>query len=111
MVEFPVVLDRVSREKIRSLLEGDPILPSPSAYFGLMGNRELRSSFRIRFVSSWIPPKRVERCIGVGYKDKGTRRCPEQDGSPSWQRVATVLCNQERMAEEAETAYPANQVE
>lgn len=26
--------------------------------------------------------------IGVGYKDKGTRRDPAYDGSPSWQEVA-----------------------
>lgn len=32
-----------------------------------------------------IPPKPY---IGVGYKDKGTRRDTAQDGSPSWQEVA-----------------------
>lgn len=32
-----------------------------------------------------LPPKPY---IGVGYKDKGTRRDTAQDGSPSWQEVA-----------------------
>lgn len=105
--EFPVVLDADSRLALRQILQDDPILPNPEAFFGLMGNRDMRNSFRVQFRSSWIPPKRVERYIGVGYKDKGSRRCPELDGSPSWQTVATVLANRERELEEAEAAYLA----
>lgn len=39
---------------------------------------------------SGIPNKelRPKPYIGVGYKDKGTRRDPAYDGSPSWQEVA-----------------------
>lgn len=33
-----------------------------------------------------LPPKRF---IGIGYRDKGTAKTPEVDGSPSWQEVAT----------------------
>lgn len=33
-----------------------------------------------------LPSKRY---IGVGYKDKGNRRDPAHDGSPSWQEVAS----------------------
>jgi len=33
-----------------------------------------------------IPPKRY---IGVGYKDKGSRRIISFDGSPSWQEIAS----------------------
>lgn len=108
-VVFPLVLEDTAREVTKDFLREDPILPKPEAYYGLMGNRDLRSSFKVHFQSSWIPPKKVERYIGVGYKDKGTRRCPELDGSPSWQRVATVLCNQERMVEEAGQASSAHQ--
>lgn len=39
-----------------------------------------------------IPPKPY---IGVGYKDKGTRRDPSWDGSPSWQEVA--MANTEKL--------------
>jgi hypothetical protein len=109
--EFPIVLDTESREALKQIFLDDPILPNPEAYFGLLGNRDLRNSFRVQFKSSWIPPKRVERYIGVGYKDKGSRRIPELDGSPSWQRVATVLANREREQEEAEAAYFAPQAE
>lgn len=37
-----------------------------------------------------IPTKelRPKAYIGVGYKDKGSRRDPAYDGSPSWQEVA-----------------------
>jgi hypothetical protein len=109
--EFPVILTEESRVKIREVLGDDPILPNPEAFFGLMGNRDLRTSFRIQFRSQWIPPKRVERYIGVGYKDKGTRRAPELDGSPSWQRVATVLSNRDREAEESRSFSPSSGME
>lgn len=105
--EFPVVLSAESRSHLVDFFKDDPILPNPEAYFGLMGNRDLRNSFRIQFRSQWIPPKRVERYIGVGYKDKGTRRVPELDGSPSWQDVAREFANREREQEEAELAYAA----
>jgi hypothetical protein len=35
-----------------------------------------------------IPPARF---IGVGYKDKGSRKISSYDGSPSWQEVASSL--------------------
>jgi hypothetical protein len=105
--EFPIVLSQDSRKALVDYFGDDPILPNPEAYFGLLGQRDLRNSFRVQFKSSWIPPKRVERYIGVGYKDKGSRRFPELDGSPSWQDVARVLANREREQEEADSAYSA----
>jgi hypothetical protein len=40
-----------------------------------------------------IPTKELPQkaYIGVGYKDKGNRRDPAYDGSPSWQEVAQFL--------------------
>jgi len=105
--EFPIVLTSESREAMVEFFREDPILPSQHAFYGLMGHRELRNSFRIQFKSQWIPPKKVERYIGVGYKDKGSRRFPELDGSPSWQEVARVISNRERELEEADIAYSA----
>jgi hypothetical protein len=105
--EFPIVLGEPSRDALVEFFGGDPLLPKPEAFYGLMGQRELRNSFRVQFKSSWVPPKQVVRYIGVGYKDKGSRRFPELDGSPSWQEVATTLANREREQEEAEAAYSA----
>jgi len=105
--EFPICLNPESKEALVEFFGDDPILPNPEAFYGLMGQRDLRNSFRVQFKSSWIPPKRVERYIGVGYKDKGSRRFPELDGSPSWQDVARVFANREREQEEADAAYSA----
>jgi len=42
------------------------------------------------------PPKRF---IGVGYKDKGTKRDPAIDGSPNWKEVAMARSREELMYE------------
>lgn len=44
-----------------------------------------------------IPPKKF---IGKGYGDKGTAKKPELDASPSWQDVASVVSNKERIVME-----------
>jgi hypothetical protein len=49
-----------------------------------------------------VPPKRF---IGVGYKDKGSRRDPAFDGTPSWQETAQYLSNLEREAEELDSSF------
>jgi hypothetical protein len=45
-----------------------------------------------------FPPKKI---IGVGYKDKGTRRNNAEDGSPSWKEVASYFSYKEREAEDS----------
>jgi len=44
-----------------------------------------------------LPPKRF---IGIGYRDKGTARKPEKDGSPRWSEVASHVSFLERRIEE-----------
>lgn len=44
-----------------------------------------------------VPPARY---IGVGYKDKGSRKISSHDGSPSWQEVASsITVSEEPLAE------------
>jgi hypothetical protein len=68
-----------------------PFLPSRQAYFGWVNNPVRSSPVEIRLRNPLAPPKALpqKRFIGVGYRDKGNRRDPAQDGSPSWQQVAT----------------------
>lgn len=42
----------------------------------------------------------LKRFIGIGYRDKGTARKPEIDGSPSWQEVASHVSYLETRIEE-----------
>lgn len=75
---------------------------SKHAYFGMRGNRDIRNSFRISFndavLPQRLPPKRF---IGVGYKDKGSRREPALDGSPGWEEIGTEFCQLERALHDA----------
>jgi len=63
----------------------------------------VKSSFRIRsYKEQGIPTKEIppKAFIGIGYRDKGTARNPAEDGSPSWQEVATFVSNSMRRIEE-----------
>lgn len=96
---FPVIPQDETKKIIEKLLEEH--LPTPRAFYGLSGQRELRQSFRLVLNDTLMPRKVLpQRFIGVGYKDKGTRRDLALDGNPSWQTVATYLSNLEREAEE-----------
>jgi len=87
---FPLVPKKRSPELERAL---SPLLPSPSAYFGYKGNPKIRQGFTLVVRNPFIPPNRLPppRFIGVGYKDKGTRRNTAVDGSPRWQDVAARI--------------------
>jgi len=52
-----------------------------------------------------LPPKRF---IGIGYRDKGTARKPEEDGSPSWQEVASHVSYLERRIQELKNELENN---
>lgn len=63
-------------------------LHTPHAYYGLrkffnVKNFVRRKNLRIQKAP---PPKRF---LGVGYKDQGSRRIPEEDGTQTWQEVAS----------------------
>jgi len=67
-----------------------PFLPSRQAYFGWIKNPVRSTPAEIRLRNPLKPQKALppKRYIGVGYKDKGNRRDPAINGSPSWQDVA-----------------------
>jgi len=89
--EFPIRLEENENsqylERIVKVLE--PMLPTRSAYFGLKGQKSLKSGFSLVFENELLSRKIPEgRRIGVGYRDKGSRRDPAFDGSPDWREVA-----------------------
>jgi hypothetical protein len=89
IVTFPVRVPKVKRDEIVELLKHNPLLPSKSAFFGLNGNRDLQLSFWIVFDAPWKHRKpKPAPFIGVGYRDKGTRRIKAEDGTPHWTEVA-----------------------
>jgi hypothetical protein len=67
-----------------------PFLPSRQAYYGWKRNPVRETPARIQLRNPLAPPRTLppKRFVGVGYRDKGTRRDPAVDGSPSWQDVA-----------------------
>jgi len=53
--------------------------------------KRVEGQFHVLPTQSLGIPKKLLKSkpyIGVGYKDKGTRRDPAKDGTPSWQEVA-----------------------
>lgn len=92
---FPLLPKKRSPELERAL---SPLLPSASAYFGYKRNPTIRQGFVISVRNPFIPPSKLPppRFIGVGYKDKGTRRDPAKDGSPRWQDVAGRIPTSDR---------------
>lgn len=104
VTSFPIRLENEFRTELKlQLQQRIGLFPSPQAYFGLRGSRDLRRSFLVTFRSSLFPKVPNKRYIGVGYKDKGTRRNPATNGTPSWQEVASLdLDGEFRVGEEAE---------
>lgn len=77
------------------------VLPTQSAYFGLKGNRDLRNSFQLQFDHPLdLRSARVQRFVGVGYKDKGNCREVAIDGTPDWKETAGFYSSLERLYED-----------
>lgn len=86
---FPARLKKASQteELYKKFLE--PFLPTQNSYFGLKGNRELRSSWTLILNSQLAPQGKFHKSvIGVGYRDKGYRK-ESHDGNPDWRDVAS----------------------
>jgi hypothetical protein len=85
---FPFNYTGNRQEAEKSLI---PFLPSRQAYFGWRRNPVRSSPAEVRLRNPLRSPKTLppKRFIGVGYQDKGNRRDPAVDGTPSWQQVAT----------------------
>jgi hypothetical protein len=98
--EFPVILN-LGKDKEKLISFFGPIIPDYRGYCALSGERLLRNSFKILLNNSLFPQKiRPKNFIGVGYRDKGTRRDPATNGSPSWQETAKHFYELDRRAEE-----------
>lgn len=102
---FPMRFSRQEKaDELASFMR--QVIPSKSAYFGLKGQRSLRTSYSI-LLNDQLPPVRVppKSYIGVGYRDKGTRK-KDHDGNPSWQEVASHYNELERREQEEITEDP-----
>jgi len=87
--EFPMRLEKGSKTEELYVKFLEPHLPTKNAYFGLKGNRELRSSWTLILNSQLSPQRRFHKSvIGVGYRDKGHRK-ESHDGNPNWKDVAS----------------------
>lgn len=79
---------RKLRKSIRPILE-DFLIPErnySTIQSKMSGNYHLVRSRQPGVENSKLPP---EQYIGKGYRDKGTARNAAQDGSPSWQQIAS----------------------
>ena len=62
---------------------------SPRAFRGLEADASFQRQLgRMLRIGREELVRHEQKHIGVGYKDKGARRDPSKDGSPSWQEVA-----------------------
>lgn len=104
--EFPIRLQFSENQRAELIEFLGEHFPRPEAYFGLKGNRELRSSYSILFGSQVKPQYlRQKRFVGVGYKDHGMHRDLARDGSPTWKEVSHVVSQLERMIQEGDLTW------
>lgn len=89
------------KEETLETLDKLPLVYPSRAYFGLE-RAGWSNLYRLCLKSQLIPRKILPKAyIGVGYKDKGSRRNRALDGSPNWQEVASHFALKEREAEES----------
>lgn len=102
---FPVRLEKSSHTEQAYQEFLSPVIPTKRSYFGLRGQKNLRQSYSLKLNSALpvqkIPPKSY---IGVGYRDKGSRKDVARDGSPAWQEVASHFTELERRLEEEQVS-------
>lgn len=60
----------------------------PRAFYGKYHSADPDFTVEVRTRRVRRPPPR--RFVGVGYRDKGSRRNPATDATPSWQEVALI---------------------
>lgn len=105
---FPLILSDLGKSQMEIFFER--FLPTRREFYGLVGQRELSLSFRIILNDTLVPRKLPPKAyIGVGYKDKGTRRDVSVNGTPGWQEVGSHFANREREAEELDSSSPVSQ--
>jgi hypothetical protein len=98
---FPYQPQEETRKKWKDFTPS--VAYSERAYFRIKGqnrNRDFRLVMKDTLLPRRIPAKPY---IGIGYKDKGSRRDSAVDGSPKWQEVATYNSNRESELETLRT--------
>jgi hypothetical protein len=88
------------RETTFHILDRLPLIYHSRSYFGMESSgwsKHYRLSFNSRLVRR--KPRPVPY-IGVGYKDKGSRRDVALDGTPKWQIIGSISAFKEREADE-----------
>lgn len=91
------IFPAIPRDSTKKKLDEIPWIPSGNAYFGQKGQGYTSKGYRLVFNDTVSPRKFPPKpYIGVGYKDKGSRRNSAVDGSPAWQEVGSHFANQER---------------
>jgi hypothetical protein len=105
---FPAIPKDVTKERLSKI----QWIPSGNAYFGQKGQGYTSRGYRLVFNDTLVPRKFPPKAfIGVGYKDKGSRRNSAEDGSPSWQEIGTHFANQEREQSIEDTGDPPRKSE
>lgn len=84
-------------EKQEDLVLQQKVLFNPRAFLSLP--REFARGFLLRVNLRLRKPHPELRRIGVGYRDKGTARFTDKDGSPRWEDVAVSPENRVRRLE------------
>jgi len=81
------------------------------SYWRIKGQNR-NKDFRLIFKDVLFPRKAPAKAyIGIGYKDKGSRREPALDGSPKWQEVATYFANLESAEDNPRTSSEKSEEE
>jgi hypothetical protein len=99
------------RDTSKEIMDKNPLIYHTRSYYG-MERSGWSNTYRLSLHSRLVRrrPSPVPY-IGVGYKDKGSRRNVAEDGSPKWQEVARVSAFKEREAEEHLQDHPPDSLE
>jgi len=85
---WPLRFELKNEETLRTQFRSWRV-PTREEYFGLKSDKRMLRGYRVIFKCQLpdqkLPPKRF---VGVGYRDKGSRR-NDSDGTPHWTTVAS----------------------
>jgi hypothetical protein len=99
---FPFQPRLETRERWKNITQS--VIYDQRSFFRIKGQNR-NKDFRLVFKDTILPRRTPAKAyIGIGYKDKGSRREPALDGSPKWQEVATYFANQEAELEDPRTS-------
>jgi len=100
-------------EKTKQTLQEQAVAVSYDvrSYHRIKGQNR-NKDFRLVFKDTLLPRRSPAKAyIGIGYKDKGSRREPALDGSPKWQEVATYFGNLEGAEDNPRTSSEKSEEE